>query len=43
VQTIKNDPHIKSDFDIGVKILQKASSIPGWSCIMFDAYQEMAK
>ena len=34
IEKYKEDPLIKNDFDFGLRILQKAASRPGWSCIM---------
>jgi hypothetical protein len=42
VQKIKEDIHLKSDFDIGVKMLRIVSEKLGWSCMMFEAQQELA-
>lgn len=36
IKKIANDFTIKSDFDLAIKIITKASQRPGWSCIMFD-------
>lgn len=41
IDRIRTDQTIKSDYDIAIRILQKASEKPGWSCIMFEALREM--
>ena len=40
IEKYKDDTLIKNDFDFGFRILQKAASRPGWSCIMEEVLLE---
>jgi len=38
IERYKNDFLIRSPADFGIRIIRRASKLPGWSCYLIDAF-----